>query len=58
MMRALRGADLVVANGAELEVGWLPVAISSAANPKILPGMNDIFIQVVSEASRNNNRVK
>ena len=43
MMRALRGADLVVAIGADLEVGWLPVAISSAANPKILPGTNGYF---------------
>ena len=38
MMRALRGADLVVANGAELEAGWLPPAISGAANPRIQPG--------------------
>jgi len=43
MMRTLRGADLVVAIGAELEVGWLPVAVSSAANPKILPGTNGYF---------------
>ncbi len=43
MMRVLRGADLVVAIGAELEVGWLPVAIRSAANPKILPGTNGYF---------------
>jgi zinc/manganese transport system substrate-binding protein len=43
MMRALRGADLVVAVGAELEVGWLPVAIRGAANPKILPGTNGYF---------------
>lgn len=43
MMRVLRGADLVVAVGAELEVGWLPVAIGSAANPGILPGTNGYF---------------
>jgi zinc/manganese transport system substrate-binding protein len=43
MMRALRGADLVVAIGAELEVGWLPVAIRGAANAKILPGTNGYF---------------
>lgn len=43
MMRALRGADLVVAIGAELEVGWLPVAIRGAANPQILPGTNGYF---------------
>jgi zinc/manganese transport system substrate-binding protein len=43
MMHALRGADLVVAIGAELEVGWLPVAIRGAANPKVLPGTNGYF---------------
>lgn len=43
MMRSLRAADLVVAIGAELEVGWLPVAIASAANPRILPGTEGYF---------------
>jgi zinc/manganese transport system substrate-binding protein len=43
MMRALRGADLVTAVGGELEVGWLPVAISQAANPRILPGRPGYF---------------
>jgi zinc/manganese transport system substrate-binding protein len=43
MIRALRGADLVVALGAELEVGWLPIAIRQAANPKILPGRPGYF---------------
>jgi zinc/manganese transport system substrate-binding protein len=43
MMRALRGARLVVAIGAELEAGWLPLAISSAANPRLLPGQDGYF---------------
>lgn len=43
MMRALRGADLVVAVGAELEVGWLPAASANAANPAILPGTEGYF---------------
>jgi len=43
MMRDLRAADLVLALGAELESGWLPVAISNAANPKILPGRPGYF---------------
>jgi zinc/manganese transport system substrate-binding protein len=43
MMRALRGADLVVAIGAELEVGWLPAASARAANPAILPGREGYF---------------
>jgi zinc/manganese transport system substrate-binding protein len=43
MIRALRGAQLVVALGADLEVGWLPVAIQQAANPHILPGRPGYF---------------
>ncbi len=43
MIRALRNADLLVAVGAELEVGWLPVAIASAANRQILPGQPGYF---------------
>jgi len=43
MIRALRGADLLVAIGAELEVGWLPAASASAANPSILPGREGYF---------------
>ncbi|HSO82774.1 metal ABC transporter substrate-binding protein [Thiocapsa sp.] len=43
MIREMRDADLVVAVGAELEVGWLPVAIGSAANPRILPGQPGYF---------------
>lgn len=42
-IRALRGADLVVALGADLEVGWLPAAIAQAANPRILPGRAGYF---------------
>jgi zinc/manganese transport system substrate-binding protein len=43
MMRALRSARLVVAMGAELEIGWLPLAISSSANPGVLPGTDGYF---------------
>lgn len=43
MIHALRNADLLVGVGAELEVGWLPVAIASAANPRILPGQPGYF---------------
>jgi zinc/manganese transport system substrate-binding protein len=38
MMAALRRAELLVAVGAELEVGWLPAALKGAANPRLLPG--------------------
>jgi len=43
MIRALRSADLVVAIGAELEIGWLPAAIGSAANRSIQPGQPGYF---------------
>jgi len=38
-----RTADLVVANGAELEIGWLPVLLQESANPKIRPGSPGFF---------------
>ena len=43
MMRALRSADLVTSLGADLEIGWLPVAIRQSANPDILPGQPGYF---------------
>jgi zinc/manganese transport system substrate-binding protein len=33
-----RSAQLLVANGAELEVGWLPVLLQESGNPRIQPG--------------------
>jgi len=32
-----RTADLVIATGAELEIGWLPVLVQEAGNPRIQP---------------------
>lgn len=43
MMAALRRADLVVAVGAELEVGWLPAAIRGAQNRNVQPGRPGYF---------------
>jgi len=43
MIQALRRADLVIAVGADLEIGWLPAALASAANPSILPGRSGYF---------------
>jgi zinc/manganese transport system substrate-binding protein len=37
-VRALHEADLLVLNGLELEIGWVPPLLSSARNPNILPG--------------------
>ena len=38
-----RTADLVVATGAELEVGWLPLVLQQAANGKVQPGRPGYF---------------
>jgi len=38
-----RSADLVIATGAELEVGWLPLVIQQAGNPKIRPWQPGYF---------------
>ena len=38
-----RSADLVVATGAELEVGWLPLVIQQAANARVRPGTPGYF---------------
>jgi len=43
MMVALRRADLLVAVGAELEIGWLPAALKGSGNAKILPGAPGYF---------------
>lgn len=39
----LRDAELVVAVGAELELGWLPAAIAGAADSRIQPGRPGYF---------------
>ncbi|MCJ7452706.1 MAG: zinc ABC transporter substrate-binding protein [Steroidobacteraceae bacterium] len=38
-----RTADLVIANGADLEIGWLPVLLQESGNPKIQPGTPGFF---------------
>jgi len=38
-----RSADLVITTGAELEIGWLPLVIQQAGNPKIQPGKPGYF---------------
>lgn len=38
-----RTANLVVANGAELEIGWLPVLIQESGNARIQPGAPGYF---------------
>lgn len=43
MMAALRRADLVVAVGADLEIGWLPAALQGANNPDVREGAPGYF---------------
>lgn len=38
-----RTANLVVATGAELEIGWLPVLVRESGNPRIQPGAPGYF---------------
>jgi len=38
-----RNADLLLCTGADLEVGWLPLVIRQAANPRIQPGQPGYF---------------
>jgi len=38
-----RTADMVVATGAELEIGWLPLVTQQAGNPAIQPGKPGYF---------------
>jgi zinc/manganese transport system substrate-binding protein len=38
-----RSADLIVATGAELEVGWLPVLLQESGNARIQPGNPGYF---------------
>jgi zinc/manganese transport system substrate-binding protein len=38
-----RTADLLVSNGAELEIGWLPVLVRESGNPRIQPGQPGFF---------------
>lgn len=37
LIAKLRREDLLIINGAQLEIGWLPPLLRSANNPKILP---------------------
>jgi zinc/manganese transport system substrate-binding protein len=43
LIARLRRADLVVCTGAELEIGWMPVLLRQAANPRVQPGQPGYF---------------
>jgi zinc/manganese transport system substrate-binding protein len=38
LVRKVGKADLLIYNGLELEVGWLPVLVDAARNPRLKPG--------------------
>ncbi|MGN6513034.1 MAG: metal ABC transporter substrate-binding protein [Lysobacteraceae bacterium] len=44
LIAKVRAADLVVCTGAELEVGWLPMLIQQAGNPKVAAGTPGSFM--------------
>jgi zinc/manganese transport system substrate-binding protein len=48
MMRAVRGADLLVAIGADIELGWLPVALQQSANPNVLTSIRSAIRTSIS----------
>lgn len=43
LIARLRGAELLVCSGAELEVGWLPMLLRQAGNRQVLPGQPGHF---------------
>jgi len=44
LVARMRRADLVVCSGSDLEVGWLPLVISSAGNTSVQPGRLGYFM--------------
>jgi len=51
LISKVRKADLVVCSGAQLEIGWLPMLLSKANNPQVLPG-KDGFLEASSFVPR------
>ena len=51
LISQVRKADLVICSGAQLEIGWLPMLLSKANNPRILPG-KDGFLEASSLVRR------
>lgn len=44
LIASIRRADLLVCTGADLEIGWLPLLLRRAGNPKIQPGTPGHFL--------------
>ena len=51
LISSVRKADLLICSGAQLEIGWLPMLLKKANNPKILPG-KDGFLEASSYVRR------
>jgi len=51
LISQVRKADLVICSGAQLEIGWLPMLLSKANNPRVLPG-KDGFLEASSLVRR------
>jgi len=43
LIAKVRGADLVICSGAQLEIGWLPALLQKANNPAVRPGAPGYF---------------
>jgi len=51
LISSVRNADLLICSGAQLEIGWLPMLLKKANNPKVLPG-KDGFLEASSYVRR------
>lgn len=51
LIAEVRKADLLICSGAQLEIGWLPLLLSKANNPRVLPG-KDGFMEAGSMVRR------
>jgi zinc/manganese transport system substrate-binding protein len=51
LIARMRGADLVICTGAELETGWLPVLLQTAGNRRVQPG-TDGFLAAADYVQR------
>jgi len=51
LISKVRKADLVICSGAQLEIGWLPMLLTKANNPRVLPGKPG-FIEASSLVTR------
>jgi zinc/manganese transport system substrate-binding protein len=60
LIAKVRNADLLIINGAQLEIGWLPPLLNQANNPEVMPGKKGFLdlsnyvqlIQVPTSVSR------